>query len=112
VGDVRTTAERAIAYWQRDGTRPLEIMAALLDMPYTTETLGGAVVDIWPGIYNWTPDQLRHIDEIAPEWRSALEQIYPDFDRQLQSWIDFGGYLGWRIGITEDGRWLYFVSGD
>jgi hypothetical protein len=34
-------------------------------------------------------------------------------DEEIQSMKEtFGGYLGWRVGIREDGTWLYFVSGD
>jgi hypothetical protein len=112
MGNHSPTADRAIAFWQQDGTRPLEIMRALLEMPYTTQPLDGGRVYIWPGIFTWTPDQLSHLDELAPEWRSALELLYPDFDRQLRSWIEGGGYLGWRIGIADDGRWMFFVAGD
>ena len=111
-GGESSTADRAIAFWQRDGVEPLRVMAALLEMPYTTVPTDEGLIYAWPAFYDWTPDQLSRIDELAPEWRGALERIYPDFDRQLQSWIDFGGYLGWRIGIAEDGRWMFFVAGD
>ena len=25
---------------------------------------------------------------------------------------ELGGYLGYRVGIREDGTWLYFIAGD
>jgi hypothetical protein len=105
-------ADQAITSWKEQGPEPLRIMGALLDMPYTTEPAEGGDIYVWPAILTWSPDQLSRIDELAPEWRSALEGIYPDFDQQLHSWIQSGGYLGWRIGITEDGRWIYFLAGD
>jgi len=111
-GQGDTVADAAITYWKEQGFEPLRIMAALLEMPYTTVPLEGGVMYEWPAIATWTPKQLRQIDEIAPEWRSALEQIYPNYDEALQGWIDYGGYVGWRIGIGDDGRWRYFVSGD
>jgi hypothetical protein len=105
-------AARAISRWKGDGFEPLRVMAALLEMPYTTVPSEDGVIDVWPALYNWTPGELRKIDEVAPEWRSAMQQLYPDFEQQLQDWIDFGGYLGWRIGIREDGHWQFFVAGD
>ena len=105
-----SVADQAITYWKEQGPEPLRIMGALLDMPYTTERAEGGDIYVWPAIVTWSPDQLARIGE--SEWPSALGQIYPDFDRQLQSWIQSGGYLGWRIGITEDGRWIYFLAGD
>jgi hypothetical protein len=111
-GQGSTSADRAIAYWKEQGFEPLRIMAALLEMPYTTVPVEGGVIYAWPAIVGWTPEQLRRIDEVAPEWRSALGQIYPNFDEALQGWIDYGSYVGWRIGIADDGRWMYFVAGD
>jgi hypothetical protein len=109
-GEPARVADRAITKWKKNGFEPLRIMAALLEMPSTTVRNGDELIYVWPGIFDWTPEQLAHIDE--SEWRSALETIYPDIDRQAQSWIDFGSYLGWRIGIGEDGHWWFFVAGD
>ena len=103
-------ADQAIARWRQDGFEPLRIMGALLEMPYTTESVEGRTVYVWPGIIDWAPDQLERIDE--SEWKSALESIYPDIDAALRSWIDYGGYIGWRIGIADDGRWMFFIAGD
>jgi hypothetical protein len=101
-------AAQAIGLWKRQGPVPLGIMGDLLEMPFGTERSSGTVVDVWPAVATYTPDQLRHL---APEWRSALRLIYPDLNLRLRSWIRSGGYTGWRLGITADGRWSYFLSG-
>ncbi len=111
-GSGSEVATRAIEHWKRDGFEPLRIMAALLDMPYTTVESEGRLIYVWPGIYNWPGADLQYLEDLETEWRSALEQIYPDFEQQLHSWIDYGSYIGWRIGITDDGHWQFFVAGD
>ncbi|NNF53056.1 MAG: hypothetical protein HKN03_01305, partial [Acidimicrobiales bacterium] len=31
---------------------------------------------------------------------------------ELAAWDSFGGYVGYRLGITTDGRWTFFIAGD
>jgi len=42
--------------------------------------------------------------------RDALATLYDDAD--FGDWELFGSYIGYRVGITEDGEWIYFVAGD
>jgi hypothetical protein len=35
-----------------------------------------------------------------------------DREEDFERFEQFGGYLGYRIGITADGGWRFFVSGD
>jgi len=41
-------------------------------------------------------------------WRKT--PLYGDED--FASWAEAGGYMGYRIGMTTDGEWVYFIAGD
>ena len=89
----------AIDYWtnvvERSGERPIEILARLLDMPYTLYR--GTY--IWPFAYDKQPDELTAYE------RRILGDFADDFGAG-------SGYLGWRAGIERDGRWSFFIAGD
>jgi hypothetical protein len=42
--------------------------------------------------------------------REALRPLYGDED--FAAFQEFGAYLGYRVGITEEGEWIFFVAGD
>jgi hypothetical protein len=89
----------AIEYWmnvvERSGERPIDILARLLDMPYTLYR--GTYV--WPFAYDKQPDELTAYE------RRILGNFADDFGAG-------SGYLGWRAGIERDGRWAFFIAGD
>lgn len=97
-----------IAHWrmlEREGLgRPLEIMAAVLRLPYTVVSTGDAVYYVWPFAYS------RAIASLTPEERDQLRTIADD--EEIASWALAGGYVGYRLGIRSDGVWMYFVAGD
>jgi hypothetical protein len=88
-----------IDYWkmvERDsGERPIEILARILDMPYTLYR--GTY--IWPFAYDKQPDELTAYE------RRILGDLADDFGAG-------SGYLGWRAGIERDGTWSFFIAGD
>lgn len=89
------------AYWREleaNGEDPLGALAAILAMPYTLSR----GIYYWPFAYDLTEDELTDYE------RSLLEQLPPD----AATFLPDGGYLGWRAGITPDGEWIFFVSGD
>jgi hypothetical protein len=92
------------AYWRRlaeSGERnPIEILAAVLEMPYTRQQ----GIYVWPFAYDRNPASL------TPAERRLLAPIASE--RELDLWAKAGGYYGWRAGITADGRWIFFVAGD
>ena len=92
------------AYWRElaeaTGQEPADILAAILQMPYTRADS----LYVWPFAYNRRPASL------TPQERRALAPIASE--EQIDMWAKAGSYLGWRAGITADGRWIYFVSGD
>jgi len=39
--------------------------------------------------------------------------VKPTYDRTPdRAPAPAGDYLGWRVGIRKDGKWLFFVAGD
>lgn len=82
-------------HWQQIGEeRPLEMLATVLQLPYTLSQ----GVYVWPFAFDKTPDDLTEYE------RKLLEPLE----------FTFAGdsYLGWRAGITPDGRWIFFIAGD
>jgi hypothetical protein len=85
------------AYWRQieDTERPLEALAQILQLPYTLSR----GIYVWPFAYDKTEDELT------------------EYERELLAPLGEGGafadgYLGWRAGITPEGRWVFFVAGD
>lgn len=88
-----------IAYWRRvereSGERPIEILARILQMPYTLS----AGTYVWPFAFDKQEDELT------------------DYERELLGDLAVysgagSGYLGWRAGIEPDGTWRFFIAGD
>jgi len=93
----------AADYWQElertTGERPLEILAAILKMPYVLSH--GYYV--WPFAYT-----AESADELSPHERELLAPLGP----LSQLFPEGIGYLGWRAGIAPDGTWAFYVAGD
>jgi hypothetical protein len=85
----------------------LEILLRLLNTPFgVVEQPGGDRIFVWPSAFAY-----ETWDEVPEEDVRALESIYGP--GEVESKIArYESYLGWRIGITEQGDWLYFVAGD
>ncbi len=85
--------------------RPLRYLVELLDRPYGTVEVQGQTQYVWPSAFaydDW--------DEVPEADREALEPLYDEDD--FARFARFGGYTGYRIGISADGDWLFFVAGD
>jgi hypothetical protein len=92
-------------YWrelEEDGHVPIlgDFLPVILSMRF-------ARIDdmyVWPAAHakapvDWTEEDLADI-----------RMLYPEED--IQSFEQAGGYLGYRVGIREDGTWIFFVAGD
>ena len=93
--------------WEEEGIyQPLAILMALFDTPFATQDIeGNPRFYVWPSAFvydTW--------DEIPAADLEALAGIYTQ--EELDQIATFGSYAGWRIGITEDGEWRFFVAGD
>jgi len=65
---------------------------------------GGSTNRSWPWLAppSATPPPPR-------TWHRSLG-IYTE--GELDEIAKFGSYAGWRIGIDENGEWLFFIAGD
>ena len=107
-GSEIATVEELVALWEEIGrAEVLESIRGLISLPdwYETEARDsdGEVVAIYV-----TP---RFMHEPSnPENRRALEEaLGSDY---VESSVADGQYLGWRLGVTADGDWQFFVAGD
>jgi hypothetical protein len=92
--------------WEDDGYQRLRIVVALLGMPHTIQHIeDGADIYVWPSAFGYDT-----WDQIPPEALEPLHEIYTE--GELDEIASFGSYAGWRVGITEDGDWRFFVAGD
>lgn len=91
----------AAAYWrrlEREGRdRPLEKLVKLLNLPWARNE----GLYVWPSAHRERPSDR--------DWR-LLRAVYPQ--KVIDAMRRGGSYLGYRIGITPGGDWLYFVAGD
>jgi hypothetical protein len=105
-GEELTTVDELASYWRGLNTEEdlPRIMTALLTLPNWTsrapDTADGLVIHVTPAfMHNPSVANQRALeDALSAEW----------LDMQMAD----GQYLGWRIGINEDGDWLFFVQGD
>jgi hypothetical protein len=88
------------AYWrdlEEGGEEPMGMLVRTLALPYARE----GDVYVWPSAAS---EQATGFD-----WM-ALEGLYSD--EEIASFINYGSFMGWRVGITEEGDWRFFVAGD
>jgi len=79
-----------------------DIIPALLKMPYAV--LGDNLIYAWPSVFSKEPK------DWTPEDISMMKTILTD--EQIEQYRQFGHYLYYRIGITTEGKWIYYIAGD
>lgn len=88
------------------GATPMADLIAVLHLsPGTTDDGQGTVFYVWPAVAamdDWS--------DATEEQRSELADLFGA--DALADWDLFGGYIGYRVGITDSGRWAFFVQGD
>jgi hypothetical protein len=101
-----STPEELVALWEEIGRdEVLETLIALVDLPDWYPATGSDVADEPITIYV-TP---RFMHEPTPGNRALLEeQLGADV---VEASISDCQWLGWRLGITAEGEWLFFVTG-
>jgi hypothetical protein len=90
---------------ERRGRQPLRFLVELLDRPFATQEVRGVVHYVWPSAFAY-----RDWARVPEADREALRPLYSDED--FAAFQEFGAYLGYRVGITEEGDWIFFVAGD
>ncbi|WP_280775217.1 hypothetical protein [Rhizobium sp. SG_E_25_P2] len=85
-----------------------EILAIMLDILST----GAALVDkdTPDAQYVWPYFAEKSLDNLSPPEQVELYRIVTASD--VADMKEFGGYNFYRIGITPDGKWKFFVAGD
>lgn len=85
-----------------------EILAIILDILST----GAALVDKGTpeAQYVWPYFAEKSLDNLSPPEQVELYRIVTASD--VADMKEFGGYNFYRIGITPDGKWKFFVAGD
>ncbi len=86
----------------------LEIMAILLEVLEAGYVRLDAGTDnelyVWPYFFAWPLDKLTPVQKVEM-FRILTAGDYEDMR-------SFGGYIFYRVGITPEGRWRFFVAGD
>jgi hypothetical protein len=101
-------AEDPARYWRRQeksDEEPMRYLVGMLDRPYGKVSAGDLLTYVWPSAYAY-----QTWAEVPREDRRALRPLYGDED--FEQFAEFGSYIGYRVGITDAGDWLYFVAGD
>jgi hypothetical protein len=92
--------EDHVAFYRSLDQDVLAVIVGLLEGPFGTV----GTDTVWPDLHARDPFV------ITDEERPALEERYgADF---LANWEAAGSYMGWRLGIGEDGAWKFLVAGD
>lgn len=94
--------------WTADedfGSEPMRALVEILRLAPTSTDGDGGVFYVWPPAFNYDT-----WEEVPEADREALRVLYDDAD--FEGFAQFGGYIGYRTVITEDGTWTAFVAGD
>lgn len=95
-------------FWRREeaaGREPLRFLAELLDRPYGVVEHDGIDRYAWPSAFTYD-----RWEDVPQADRRALTPLYDEGD--FADFEAFGGYIGYRVLITESGDWTAFVAGD
>lgn len=100
-----------VPIWREDPTL-LEPLVAILQMPSTTNREAYPDVDpSSPTVHIWPALMGSDLRDLTAEDREMLD-ILGITDRDVRDMIGaFGGYVGPRAGIDEDGTWIFYVIG-
>ncbi len=91
---------------ESDGQEPLALLVRLLALPYGSQEYEGL-----PTYYYWPRAFVYDSwDQIPEEDLVDLQTIYTQ--QEIDDIAAFGSYAGWRVGISEEGDWRFFVAGD
>lgn len=105
-GDVADIGQAWVG-WKQQGTDMAAIARALLDLDcsvYRTQDTG---------YYSWPAAVDLPVNELSEAEKSAIAAVNGgDFAAAYLEDPETGYYVGWRIIITGDGRWIAFVAGD
>jgi hypothetical protein len=87
------------------GEGPRDVIPALLNASYGTLESGAGTIYVWP-----SAAAVRDPSLLSEAQRDELRALGYS-EREIRV-VGDGGLSGWRLGIAEDGRWIFFVAGD
>jgi hypothetical protein len=99
-------AERGdpLGYWQKLEEAEVPVLGDILPGVLHTRFARKGGLYVWPSAFAKRPSAWTAADV------RALRRLVSD--AKIRGYRRAGAYLGWRVGIRADGRWLFFVSGD
>ncbi len=82
------------------GKNTFLLIKKLLSLPYDKQ----GDIYVWPAVFTkssdkWTQEDIDMMKQIAS-------------DQEIEGYRQFGAYIGYRVGIREDGKWIYYLAGD
>jgi hypothetical protein len=93
------------SYPDSEGIEVLAILIEILEMPFVHVDRGTAQeMFVWPYFYGMP------LAKLTPEQKVELFRLVTGTDWREMS--DFGAYIFFRVGISPDGVWHFFVAGD
>lgn len=94
----------SVRYWrwrEQDGYGVLARIVDVLALPFVIEDSPAGRIYTWPSAFQEAPTDA--------DW-DALASVFNEEDIDL--FKEFGAYIGMRVGIAEDGTWLFALEGD
>jgi hypothetical protein len=96
-----------VEFWRLEMENGFDVPAIILDL-LAHEPAARADGD--PVIYQWPAGSDLPYEQLSSAQVEALTaQLGQD---EMDRWQASGSYLGYRVGIDAEGRWLYVVAGD
>jgi hypothetical protein len=93
------------SYPDSEGLEALSILVEILEMPFVHLDKGTPQeMYVWPYFYSMPLKQL------TAEQKVELFRLVTGSD--WREMLDFGAYIFFRVGISPDGVWHFFVAGD
>jgi hypothetical protein len=94
-----------VGYWRHlEDEGEVPILGDVLPTVLSMNVARSDDLYVWPAAHAKDPAQWTEAD------LADLRLLYSEDD--IASFEELGGYLGYRVGIREDGTWLFFVAGD
>ena len=94
-----------VAYWADLDLAPT--IAATFELSHSVLAADTVCLYQWPGAFSAAYPTW---DDVPAELIDELRSLYTD--DELDGFADFGGFIGYRGGITADGDWVFFLAGD
>lgn len=98
-GDYEGGFETWIKYLEKN-ENPFQNIRTILEQPFAKQ----GNIYVWPGYF------LKNSDQWSEEDLKQMRKI--EDEEAIENWRKFGGYIGYRIGIRDDGTWLFYIAGD